>query len=411
MSQIPKHIFAVTVIIVLVMGFIPVSIAKESGSKEKEKLSTAARLAIYKAQAALSQEKQDDALNVLNEYLEEAPEDVPLRVYELIAHIWLERKDLKKAWENYKIMHDMEPDDPRVLKNYASLTYQTEQFKEAAVLFEQLYIIEEKTKPGGSLPLAANSYMLAEDLDNAKRVLEKLVALPGSPESQWYEVLINICIEKEQDKDAEKYTLDFLRVYPLQAKYWKLLSNLRMKKEEWKTAASDLEISHRVEIPERQKDWLVLGELYVRAVNAPLMGARCYKEAYRGDSDEKGYLDISRIYQRGYRYDEAVKVLDEGIMKNQKSSTLLFEKGRVLYEARRYKESVEALKDCVKAAPESGDAYFQMGLSAWTIKDWDTARTAFVKAEQLSEKYRVQCSSVISILDELNEEKAEVGSD
>ena len=142
--------------------------------------------------------------------------------------------------------------------------------------------------------------------------------------------------------------IDFLRLNPVQAKYWKYLAQIRMKREEWQTAASDWEISHRVEAPKRQSEWMILGDLYTTAVNAPLIGARCYKEAYKDNSAEKGYLSISRVYQTAYRYDEAIKTLDKGIKKNPMSATLLLEKGRVLYEARRYKEAVAALKECVK---------------------------------------------------------------
>jgi tetratricopeptide (TPR) repeat protein len=250
--------------------------------------------------------------------------------------------------------------------------------------------------------------MLAGDLGNSKRVLERLVRLPGEPDAQWYKVLIGVCMEQEDMENAERYILDFLRVNPVQAQYWKYLAQIRMDREEWPAATSDLEISYRVEAPDRLNEWMILGDLYTSAVNAPLMGARCYKEAYKDNDDVKGYLSISRNYQRAYRYDEAVKILDEGIMKIPGSSRLLLEKGRVLYEARRYNEAVTALKKCVEIDAESGDAYFQMGLAAWTAKDWDTARTAFVQAKRFSDRYTSQCNSVISLLDDLREEKAEM---
>ena len=64
----------------------------------------------------------------------------------------------------------------------------------------------------------------------------------------------------------------------------------------------------------------------------------------------------------------------------------------------------------MKKDPKSGDAYFQMGLAAWSLKEWDTARTAFVQARRLSERYSSQCNSVIALLDDLNKEKAELNA-
>ncbi len=405
MSQFLKKGFAAGLMLVLIFLFIPSSMAKE---KEDEELTTGARLTIFKAQTAMSEEKPDEALEILNKYIATQPPVVPLRVYELIAYIWLEKEDIKQARKYFKILYDSKPDDPKALKNYAVLTYQAGQYAEAAVLFEQLYDIEETNTPGGSLPQAAQAYMLADDLDNSRRILEKLVGLPGTPENKWYEVLISICLQQEDDKGAERYILDLLHLDPVQAKYWKQLAQIRMKREEWPTATSDLEISHRVEAPARQSDWLVLGDLYTRAVNAPLMGARCYRAAYKDVSDEKGYLAISHIYRTAYRYDEAVRILDEGVMKNPESATILLEKGRILYEARRYKEAIAALEECVKIDPKSGDAFFQIGLAAWTLKEWDTARTAFVQAKRLSDKYQSQCNLVIALLDDLNGEKKEI---
>jgi tetratricopeptide (TPR) repeat protein len=408
MPQILKQGLTFCLMLLLMFIFMPNGMTKVKEEKKEEKLTTQARLAIYKAQTAMSEEKPDEALEILDTYIATQPRVVPLRVYELIGYIWLEKEDLEKARKYFKIIYDAEPDDPKILKNYAVLTYQTERYAEAAVLFEQLYEIEDTTTPRGSLLQAAQAYMLAEDLDNSKRVLVKLVGLPGEPDPKWYEALISICLQREEDEDAEKYIIDFLHLYPLQAAYWKHLAQIRMKQDEWQTATSDLEISHRVEPPKRQSDWIFLGDLYARAVNAPLLGIRCYREAYKDDNTEKAYLSISQIFQRAYRYDEAIKTLDEGISKNPMSATLLLAKGRVLYDACRYKEAVAALKECVKIDPKSGDAYFQMGLAAWTAKEWDTARTAFVQAKRLSDKYRPQCSSVIGLLDELNEERAEV---
>ena len=410
MSQFLKQGFSSGLILVLMFILVPVCMAQKKEEKKEKELTTAARLAIYKAQTAMSEEKPDEALAILDKYIATEPPEVPVPVYELMAYIWLDKKDLEQAGKYFKIMYNAQPDDPKILKNYAAVTYQTERYAEAAVLFERLYDIEDPTTPGGSLPNAAYAYLQAEDLDNAKRVLERLVKLPGKPEPRWYEALINICFEREELKDAEGYIIDFLRQNPVQARYWKYLAQIRMKWEKWQAAASDLEISNRVETPGNQKEWTILGDLYATAVNAPLMGARCYKKAYRDNNAETGYLTISRIYQRAYRFDEAVKILDEGIGKNPMSATLYLEKGRVLYAARRYREAVEALKECVKADPKSGDAYFQMGLAAWTIKEWDTARTAFVQARRLSERYVSQCNSVIALLDDLDSEKAELKS-
>ncbi len=408
MQKLIKPIFTYCLLLVLPFVLVPYSIAQKREDKKDENLTTEARLVIFKAQTAMSEERLEEALAILDKYIATQPLVVPPAVYELYAYIWLEKKDHERARKYFKIMYEAEPDNAKALKNYASLTFQEELYAEAAALFEKLYEVEEATSPGGSLPYAVQAYMMAEDLDNSKRILEKLIGLPGKTEAKWYEVLINICLERDEMEEAEKYIIDLLRMNPVQARYWKYLAQIRMKREEWGAATSDLEISHRVEAPQNYKEWIVLGDLYRTAVNAPLMGARCYEEAYKENRDEKGYISVSRIYQMAYRYDDAVKILNEGIRKNPESTALLLEKGRILYDDRRYTEAIAILEECVKIDPQSGDAFFQIGLCAWTLKEWDTARTAFVQAKRFSERYASQCDSVIALLDDLNEEKAVV---
>ncbi|MBN1906362.1 MAG: tetratricopeptide repeat protein [Deltaproteobacteria bacterium] len=403
-----KHVFIYGLLLVLPFAIISSSIAQEREGKKDDKLTTEARLTIFKAQTAMSEEKPEEALTILDKYLATQPDAVPPAVYELYAYIWLEKKDNEKALKYFRIMYEAEPDNAKVLKNLASLTFQVERYAEAAVLFEKLYEVEDATTPGGSLPYAVNAYMMAEDLVNSKRLLKKLVGLPGEIDAKWYEWLINICLEQDEMNEAEEYIIDLLRINPVQARYWKHLAQIRIKREEWQAATSDLEISYRVEAPHNLSEWIILGDLYRTTVNAPLMGARCYMEAYKENSAEKDYISISRTYEMAYRYDDAVRILNEGIRKNPASTALLLEKGRVLYDARRYTEAIAALEECLKIDPQSGDALFQIGLSAWTLREWDKARTAFVQAKRLSEKYSAQCDSVIDLLDDLNEEKAEV---
>ena len=175
-----------------------------------------------------------------------------------------------------------------------------------------------------------------------------------------------------------------------------MLSQVRLDKNDLTTGTSDLEIAYRIEVPKRQKSWGNLGELY-HYVGAPLMEARCWKEAYKGDDDPKGYIRLAKAYKDALRYDEAVRVLDEGIKKNPNSAEILFEKGLLLYHAARFKDSIEAFKQCVKVDRKRGDAYTYMGFAAWSLKDWDEARTAFANASRIP-KYKNQANSAMEAL-------------
>jgi tetratricopeptide (TPR) repeat protein len=400
-----KRVLHLGLILCLMFVFVPFAIAQERDKEKEEKLPTDALKAMYEAQLLAQEDQFDEAIARINEYLATQPPDVPARVYMTLGNYWYAKENFEETRKAFEKAHEIDPTDIITLKNYANVTYQTERFADAAALWEKLFEMEDPKKPK-TLWYAAGAYYQVEDLKNSKRILERLLRLPDTPpDPQWYKLIIEISYAQEQFGDVERYVLEFLTLDPFQSYYWSLLSQIRLDREDLMRGTSDLEIAYRIEAPRRQRQWGNLGELY-RYVRAPLMEARCYEEAYKGDNDSEGFIRIAKAYEDALRYDEAVKVLDEGIKKNP-SSDLYFEKGQLLYHAARFKEAIEALKECVKLDRKRGDAYTIMGFSAWSLQNWDQARTAFADASRIP-KYRAQANSAIEALKPLIELRDEV---
>ena len=390
-----KTVLHLSLILCLMFVFVPFTIAQEE--EEEEKLPADALKVLYEAQLFMQEDQFDAAIARLNEYLATQPPGVPAaRVYMMLGNCWYAKEEFEETRKAFGKAYEIDPTDTVVLRNYTAMTYHTERFVDAAVLWEKLYEMEDPRKPR-TLWQAAGAYYQAEDLKNSKRVLERLLRLPGTPpDPQWYKLIIEVSYALEQMADVERYILEFLKLDPLQSYYWTLLSQIRLDRNELTTGTSDMEIAYRIEAPKRQKQWGNLGELY-RYVRAPLMEARCWQEAYKGDDDPKGYIRIAKAYEDALRYDEAVKILDEGIKKNPSDADLLFEKGQLLYHAARFREAIGALKGCVKLDRKRGDAYTIMGFAAWSLKSWDEARTAFADASRIP-KYQAQANSAIEAL-------------
>jgi tetratricopeptide (TPR) repeat protein len=402
-SPFAKRALSLTLILSLMLVFIPFGVAQEE--KEAEKLPPEAAKALYEAQILMDEEKWDEALAILNGYLATRPPDVPAVVYMQIGTCWYYKENLEETRKAFEKAYEIDPNDVRVLSNYANITYQTERFVEAAGLWEKLYGMQDPPE-SKTLFQAAAAYYQGEDLSNSKRVLKRMLDLPGPAEHRWYELIIEICFQIEDYAEAEVYILEFLEIKPYQSKYWRMLSQIRLERAEMRTGTSDLEIAFQVEAPKRQNQWKNLADLY-NYVRAPLMSVRCLKEAYKGDKDTEGFVRIAQTYKSAFRYDEAIKVLDEGFKMNP-SADLLFEKGRVLYDDRRFREAMDAFKECVKLDPKHGEAYTLMGFAAWSLKDWDAARTAFSDASRVP-KYRAQSRRVIDYLDkQIIDERDEV---
>jgi tetratricopeptide (TPR) repeat protein len=391
-----KGALTTALVLCLMVFVVPTAFAEKKEGDKKPDLPKDALKALYLAQQAINDKKYDEAVRELNKYLDTAPEKAPLVVYMMLGHCWYQQGNRVEARKAFGKGHDAYPKDRDVLLNYAVLSYETEQFSEAGKLFEKLYRIKEQ-KERKILFQAAVAYYQGQDLKKAKGALAELLESGDEPDPKWFDMIISICVELKEWQEVERRIVDFLRLIPAQAKYWRLLAQIKLDREDYKAAAGDLEIAYRIELPS-DKEWLDLADLYLY-LNAPLMAIRCMEEGYKGSIPPEGYRKIADAYARTQRFDFAVKYLDEAFKKDP-TARLLFEKGRLLYDAMRYKEAIEVLKECVRMDPKSGEAFMVMGFAAWNLKEWEEARSAFSNASQVP-KYREQALQGVAVMDDL----------
>lgn len=358
--------------------------------------------ALYLGQQALQQKNYDEAAKVLGEYMAAATEPIPLVAYQLLGHAWYQGGDKEKARQVYEEASKAFPKSAEMLQNYTILTYEAGRYNEAAGLFEKLYRLKGSADRK-LLYQAAGIYFQAENLKDAKRVLTELLTSKGEPNSKWYEDMIALCIEQSQWKEAENWARVFLARKPAQPRYWRLLAQVRLDRQEYKEAAAALEIAYRLENA-KPGEWQELADLYLY-LNAPLMAVRCMQAAYGKKIPAEKEAKIAGIYARTLRFDQAINYLDEAFKKSP-SADLLYQKGRMLYDAMRYEEAIAVLKQCSDLDPGFGQAYILAGFAAWNIQAWAKARTAFVGASTLP-KFRDQANDAISVLDDLMAQMSE----
>ncbi len=354
--------------------------------------------AMYLGQQALQDKKFDETIKVLSEYMAVAKEKIPLAAYQMLGYAWYEKGDAEKTRQMYEKAHFAYPANAEMLQNYTILTYETGDLNKAAKLFEQLYALKGKSDKK-LLYQASGIYYQAENFKEAKRVLKQLLASKGKYNPKWYEDMIAICLELDDWKSAEKWSKRFLDLEPWQHRYWRLLAQIRLDREEYKQAVSALEIAYRLENA-KTTEWAELGDLYLY-LNAPLMAIRCMKTAYGNDIPNKKKIRIAQIYARTHRFDKGIKYLNDAF-KSKPSAKILFEKGRMLYDAMRYKEAIKAFEACTKMDPKFGDAYIVAGFAAWNMNDFSKARSSFAGASTLP-KFRLQANDAVSVLDDLME--------
>ncbi len=403
-NKITKKILCYTIFTAFILSLmIPCVQAKT----KVEDLPKEAIKAMYLAQQALQDKKFDDAITALTEYMKVAIKAIPLQAYQMLGYAWYEKKEPEQTRKVYEKAHKAYPKNPEMLQNYTILTYETGNLLKAGQLFEKLYRLKGSTDKK-ILYQASGIYYQSENFKEARRVLKELLS-SKNPEPRWYEDMIAICIELKEWNHAEKWAKTFLEKNPAQAKYWRLLAQMRLDREEYRSAVSALEIAYRLK-KAQSSEWAELGDLYMY-LNAPLMAIRCLETAYGKNIPHKQKIKIARIYARTLRFDKGIKYLNEAY-KAKPDPQLLFEKGRMLYDAMEYKKAIATLEQCTQKDPKFGQAYILAGFAAWNINDFKKARSCFAGASTLP-KFRTQANDAVTVLDDLMaamSEKAELKS-
>jgi tetratricopeptide (TPR) repeat protein len=383
------------------------------------RMSRAAQEALVEAQRRLNTNPEDFAAarQPLLDFMASSPEampdetnPIPLVMYQMLGQLWYTDQNSKnhvdEARKIYKEGHEAYPDDEMLLLNYAVTTYELEKFLDAAPLFEKFYEVSAKHEVK-YLSYAAAAYYSGEDLKSAKRVFVRMINSVETPESTWLESVISICNEQQDIKETDKYIGLALKYYPMEQKYWNLMGNSFLNKEDYRGAASAFEIASRVQTPDKGSQWKSLIDLY-NYLGLPLRTAETIQDGFKllvksGQEDDE-YALVAEAYARGERIDKAISYLD-GIIAKNGSAKLMLKKGKILFDAGRSKEAIAALDECVAKDPKAWDAYYMKGWACWDLKDWKGAKEAFDKALS-SKDYRAQAQDAIDMIASLDEAKS-----
>jgi len=428
-------LFAILVVFMAVC-LIPATLFAQEGqgqgetaeSEDGRKMSREAQEALVESQRRFETNPDDlaAARQPIIDFLKTPVDPIPITIYQMLGQFWYidEKNDkhTEEAREIYKIGHEAFPEDDGILLNYAVTTYElantrldqdrtkdaNQYFVAAAQLFEKYYEVNE-AHDIKYLEYAAAAYYTAENLGEAKRLYVRMIGLVELPEARWLDSLIYICQGQEDSKGAEKYIRLALSHYPMEKKYWRLLANTYIEKEKFADAAAAFEVASRVELPDQRSEWRALIDLY-NYLGLPLRSAEAIQDGLdllAAESTElEQQLAIAEAYDRGARVDKAVSYLDSLIAKNP-SYELKLKKATILYDARRNKEALAALDDCIAMKANAYDAYYMKGWIAWDMEDWKMAKRAFGEASNSrDESIRYTSENAIEMLLSLDEAKS-----
>ncbi len=395
---------------------------EETAADEGRKMTREAQEALLEAQRRYQTAPDDlaSARQPLIDYLAtpQAQEETPPQMlYEMLGQFWYNDdkadKHMEEARKIYKAGYEAYPEDDNLLLDYAVTSFASDKPAEAAPLFEKYYE-QNQAHDIKYLEYAGGAYYSANNFKEAKRVYVKMIGLATKDQLKpaWFDSLIYICEAMEDSAESEKYIKLALDHYPMEKKYWKLWANARYQKEDLKAATACYEIGARVEKPTDKTEWRTLIDLY-NYLGLPLRSAKSIQMGMdllakeKDSSVEKQELAVADAYARALRVDKAVAYLDSVIAKTP-TYDLKLKKATILYNARRNKEAMAALDDCIAMDKKAYSAYFMKGMVAWDMKEWKIAEDAFDNASSAKDDtIRLNSKDALDMLADLDKAKNE----
>lgn len=384
------------------------------GKKEEPttRLTREQQLAMVESQRAIEKEEFAAARVPLLNFIalektkeDYTPQSIPDQMFIMLAYCWYNDGKLKEATDVYAEAHKTYPENKDILTQYAVMLYEGEEFEKAAPMLEKAYEEREK-KEIKYLNYASQAYYLYENLEEAKRVKKRMIRISDNPESSWFDFLVSICFDQNNLREAEDYIYQALDLFPMEIKYWKWLGNIRVENDDYPGLVSAYEIGHKVEAPKNDREWKNLIDLY-RSMNATSRVVKTLRESLKNkDITEDDHILIANSYAKMLKIDEAVSYLDSVIAKKP-SSTLMLEKGRILYQARRNEEAIKAFDELIDYDPKVGEAYMMKGNAAWDLKDWDTAKEAYRRGRDFRD-YRAMAKNLLEFIESIDEAKNKI---
>ena len=355
--------------VMAVVLWLPVHVAAQEAGKDPAKY-------LVDAQRAIESKDYSEARTIIQNYWKSNPKNPSALAYDLLGTAWYHQGNLQEAQAAFEKGIGLAPGSAELHLNLAAVSYQLNDFERAAPAYEAAYKLAKKTD-AELLYRAAVSYAHINQKGEVKRVLAELAGLKIEMQQPWLQLMIQNEVELAEWTDAAKHLQVYLDRFSSDARYWKLLSQVRVKQQDYVAAATALEIYCALVEPDRS-DWEELAEIYF-AANVPLQAARSLERAWGPHPTPEQRDKLARAYARALAFERALEILSRTI-EQQPSPARYLEIGKIHYQNRRWQEAIAVLNAGLEAGGDGGLAHMLIGLSALELGDLDTARQALREA-------------------------------
>lgn len=378
--------------------FLAASLLTVPAPVQAEDIPRQEQMALHRAQKHLSENDTQACLSVLHKYRKKHGEPESAIFYLVLGNAHYRAKELEKAQGAYSRGVEKAPEHPTLLRNLASVCLRTGHPLSAGQYYRRAFKAKKKPEPE-LLYRAGTAFYRAEAFDRALSALNDLFARAEEIQPAWADLMVYTCLESGKWARAKDVLDRLLEKHPEQRRYWKLLAQVRLKREEYRKAACALEIAYTLEPPD-PSGWKDLANIYA-SIDAPLQAAEALERSCGGSCSIEENKRLARLYSRACRYEQAISSLDR-TLKHSASADLYLEKGRLCYRAGRFEAALSALRESLELAPDRHEARLWLGYTAWQLRDWDLAKRCFARVPDdtdVGEQAQNGLRSVLAVLE------------
>ncbi len=348
--------------------------AAETGSPQPSRTE---QQILYEVGQAIEKKAYRKAEKQLTKRIKKHEGNTDYRLFFQLGNIYSLQGHAQKAFSAYEKAVSRWDRDPALWQNMGKACYDLGRFSCAGKHMERAYRLQEKKKPD-LLHQAAGCRLMAKETESAYQLLKELCSKNDAEvRSEWLKSLAHACMELEKNPEAEQTIRRLLHLQPNAPRWWKMLTNLHTRNEDFGKAAAALKIHNQL-VPPKKEDIVRLGDLYT-AAGVPLKAAEQYEAALQWTQTSAHFKRIASAYLSAHRPEKAAAVLKRAV-EQAPSARLWRMLGIIRYNQDQPDLAYRAFKKSHQIDPMDGRAVLMMGYSALKSGSKQKAIAAFKNA-------------------------------
>lgn len=315
-----------------------------------------------------------------------------------LAKAYYEHGLYVKAAQAFKTAYALCPEkSPDALYYSAAAYLMAQDYKLSIAAFEQLMAAHpEQMKPAWK-----SNWIHALISDGQSRralpyIVELIDLCSGDQRIRWQETLVHQYLQLKMEKKAQAYTEQLTREAPIESRWWKLLSQIRLYTGNYADALAALTIYGYLKplTVEEKKIWADLN----LNLGIPAQAAPIYTDLLADARDSATIKKLVSAFRQLGRSADALPHLEKW-PQLEKDAELMMLRADLLYEMKQYKDAAAAYRQAAQTddTPHCGKAWLMAGYAAWQDKDLGPSRQAFQRAA----KFRKQRKTALSAIEQL----------